>query len=91
MKTYRLYKGPQMDSDKTAQLLCKGKRIKINSVNGMKSPDGKDTFGNVELEILPGDYHLTVSFSGRSSTLVSASRYYYNIFYRHYSLNNLDL
>ena len=41
-------------------------------MNGMKSPDGKDTFGNVKLEVVPGDYHLAVSFSGKSSTLVQA-------------------
>ena len=52
-------------------------------MNGMKSPDGKDTFGNVKLEVVPGDYHLAVSFSGKSSTLVQAARYYYYIFYRH--------
>ena len=66
-KTYRFYKGPQLPSDETAQLVCKGRTIQINSVNAQKSPDGKDTFGNVTLEILPGDHHVTVSFSGRSS------------------------
>jgi hypothetical protein len=91
MLAYRLYQGSQKPSDETAQILCKGKRIQINSVNGMKSPDGKNTFGSVKLEILPGDYHLTVSFSGRSSTLVHASRYYYYIFYRHVSLDSVDI
>jgi hypothetical protein len=91
MLTYRLYQSTQKPSNETAQLLCKGKRIQINSVNGMKSPDGKDTFGGVKLEILPGDYHVTVSFSGKSSTLVHASRYYYYVFYRHDSLNNVDI
>jgi hypothetical protein len=91
MLTYRLYQGTQKPSDETAQILCKGKRIQINSVNGMKSPDGKDTFGSVELETLPGDYHVTVSFAGRSSTLVHASRYYYYVFYRHVSVRNVDI
>ena len=91
MLTYRLYQSTQKPSDETAQILCKGKRIQINSVNGMKSPDGKDTFGSVKLEILPGDYHVTVSFSGKSSTLVHASMYYYYIFYRHDSLDNVDI
>jgi hypothetical protein len=90
-QTYRLYKGPQMPSDETAQLVCKGDRIQINAVNGMKSPDGKDTFGNVKLEILPGDYHVTLSFSGKSMTMVSAARYRYNVFYRHDSLHNVDI
>jgi hypothetical protein len=89
--TYRLYQDTQKPSDETAQLLCKGKRIQINSVNGTKSPDGKNTFGNVKLEILPGDYHVTVSFSGKSSIRVPASRYYYYVFYRHDSLNNVDI
>jgi hypothetical protein len=80
-----------MSSDETAQILCKGERIQINSMNGMKSPDGKDAFGNVKLEILPGDYHLILSFSGKSMTMVSAGRYYYNVFYRHDSLNNVDI
>jgi hypothetical protein len=90
-QAYRLYQGPQMPSDETAQILSKGARIQIISVNGMKSPDGKDTFGNVKLEIVPGDYHLTVSFSGKSSTRVPAGMYYYYIFYRHDSLNNVDI
>lgn len=91
LQTHRLYEGPQMPSAKTAQILCKGDRIQINSVNGMKSPDGKDTYGNVKLEILPGDYDLTVSFSGKSMTMVNATRYYYNVFYRHDSLNTVDI
>ena len=91
MQTYRLYQGTQLPSGEAAQILCKGERIQIISVNGMESPDGKNAFGNVRLEILPGDYHLTVSFSGRSSTLVHAARYYYYVFYRHDSLNNVDI
>jgi hypothetical protein len=90
-KTYKLYQGPQLPSEETAQLVCEGETIQINAVNGQKSPQGKDTFGNVKLEILPGDYHLTVSFSGRSSTLVPASMYYYYVFYRHDSINNVDI
>ena len=91
MQVYRLYEGPQMPSDETAQLLCKGEGIQINSVNGMKSPNGKDTFGNTKIEILPGDYQLSVSFSGKSMTMVSTGRYYYNIFYTHHSLHNVDI
>ncbi|MEJ2364186.1 MAG: hypothetical protein P8017_05820 [Deltaproteobacteria bacterium] len=54
MQTYRLYQGPQMPSGETAQILGKGERIQIISVNGMKSPDGKDTFGNVRLDYTKG-------------------------------------
>ncbi len=91
MMSYRLYEGPQLPKEETAQLVCKGETIQLNSVNGQKSPDGKDTFGNVTLEILPGDYHLTVSFSGRSMTMVSGGMYYYNVFYRHGSLHSVDI
>jgi len=93
MKTHRLYVGPQLPSDETAQIICTGERIRINSVNGQKSPDGKDTFGNVRIEILPGDYHLTVSFSGTSMAMAYGGdgRYRYNIYYRHDSLNNVDI
>ncbi len=91
MQTYRLYEGQKLPSSETANLLCKGARIQINSVNGMKSPDGKDTFGNVTLEVLPGKYSVTVSFSGRSMTLASGGKYYYNIYYRHDSLDNVDI
>jgi len=93
MKTYRLYQGPELPSDETAQIICTGERIRINSVNGHNSPDGKDTFGNVRLEILPGDYHLIVSFSGTSMDMNYGEdgRYRYNIYYRHDSLNNLDI
>ena len=66
VKTYRLYQGPQLPSDETAEIICTGETIRINSINGQKSPDGKDTFGNVRLELLPGDYEITVSFSGTS-------------------------
>jgi hypothetical protein len=91
MLAYRLYKGTPKPSDETAQLLCKGKRIQIKSVNGMKSPDGKDTFGKVKLEIRPGDYQLTVSFSGKTMTLVEAGVYYYNVFYRLDSVSDVDI
>jgi len=93
MKTHRLYEGPQLPSDETAQIICTGERIRINSVNGQKSPDGKDTFGNVRIMILPGDYHLTVSFSGTSMAMAYGEdgRYRYNIYYRHDSLNNVDI
>ena len=91
MKTYRLYKGPQLPSEETAQLVCKGETIQINSVNEMKSPDGKDTFGNVTLEILPGDHHVTVSFSGRSMTTVVGNSYNYQVFFTHNSLHNMDI
>jgi hypothetical protein len=90
-KTYKLYQGPQLPSEETAQLVCEGETIQINAVNGQKSPQGKDTFGKVELEILPGDYDLTVSFSGKSMTMVDATRYYYDVFYRHDSLNPVDI
>ena len=93
VKTYRLYQGPQLPSDETAQIICTGENIRINSVNGQKSPDGKNTFGNVRLEILPGDYHLTVSFSGTSMAMDYGEdgRYRYTIYYRHDSLNNIDI
>ncbi len=91
IKTYRLYKGPQLPNDKTAQLLCKGETIQINSVNGQKSPQGKDTFGNVTLEILPGDHHVTVSFSGRSAPTVFGESYNYQVFFTHDSLQNVDI
>jgi hypothetical protein len=90
-KTYKLYKDQQLASDKTAQLLCKGETIQINSVNGQKSPQGKDIFGNVTLEILPGDHHVTVSFSGRSATTVFGESYNYQVFFTHDSFHNVDI
>ena len=89
--THRLYEGPQLDRDEIAKLVCWGKTIRINSVNGKKSPKGEDTFGNVKLEILPGDYDLVVSFSGRSKTTVRKSRYHYHIFFRYDSTENVDI
>ena len=90
-KTYKLYKGPQLPDNETAQLVCKGKTIQINSVNEMNSPDGKNTFGNVTLEILPGDHHVTVSFSGRSAPTVFGGSYNYQVFFTHDSLQNVDI
>ena len=90
-KTYKLYKGPQLPSNETAQLVCKGETIQINSVNEMRSPDGKNTFGKVTLEILPGDYHITVSFSGRSAPTVFGESYNYQEFFAHNSLQNVDI
>lgn len=90
-KTYRLYKGPQLPSDETAQLICEGETIQINTVNGQKSPQGKDTFGKVELEILPGDYQVTVSFFGRSAHTVFGESYNYQVFFTHNSLQNVDI
>ncbi len=91
MKTYQLYEGPQRARNETAQLVCKGETIQLNSVNGQKSPSGKETFGKVTLEILPGNYNLVVSFSGRSMQLASGGLYTYNIFYKHDSIENLNL
>lgn len=91
MQTYKLYEGPQRPSEETALFLCEGKTIQLNSVNGQKSPDGKDTFGKVTVEILPGDYQLIVSFSGRSMKMVDGGNYYYHIFYQHDSLENVDI
>lgn len=89
--TYRLYEGPQLDRDEIAKLTCRGRNIQINSVNGHKSSKGKDTFGNVKLEILPGDHNLVVSFSGRSKTTVRRDRYHFHIFYRYDSIEDVDL
>ena len=91
MKTYKLYQGPQLPSEETAQLVCEGETIQINAVNGQKSPQGKDTFGNVTLEILPGDYQVTVSFSGRSASTVFGESYNYQVFFSHNSLENVDI
>jgi len=90
-KTYKLYKGPQLPDNETAQLVCKGETIQINSVNGQKSPQGKDTFGNVTLEILPGDHHVSLSFSGRSAPTVFGESYNYQVFFTHDSLQNVDI
>ena len=90
-KTYQLYKGPQLPDNETAQLICKGETIQINSVNGQESPQGKDTFGNVTLEILPGDHRVTVSFSGRSATMVFGESYNYQVFFTHNSIQNVDI
>lgn len=90
-KTYKLYKGPQLPRSETAQLVCKGDTIQINSVNGQRSPDGKDTFGKVTLEILPGDHYVTVSFSGRSAPTVFGESYNYQVFFTHDSLQNVDI
>lgn len=91
MKNYKLYPGPQLPNDETAQLVCKGETIQINAVNGRKSPQGKDTFGKVTLEIIPGDYRLSVSFSGRSATTVFGESYNYQVFYAHNSLQIVDI
>jgi hypothetical protein len=91
MKTYKLYQGPQLPSEETAQLVCEGETIQINSVNGQKSPLGKDTFGNVTLEILPGDHQVTVSFSGRSAPTVFGKSYNYQVFFTHNSLENVHI
>jgi hypothetical protein len=90
-KTYKLYQGPQLPSEEIAQLVCEGETIQINSVNGQKNPQGKDTYGNVTLEILPGDYDLTVSFSGRSAHTVFGELYNYQVFFTYNSLQNVDI
>jgi hypothetical protein len=57
----------------------------------MRSPDGKNTFGKVTLEILPGDHQVTVSFSGRSAPTVFGESYNYQEFFAHNSLQNVDI
>ena len=93
IKTLRLYEGPQLPSDETAEIICTGETIRIDAVNGQVSPDGKDNYGKVKIELLPGEYHLTVSFSGESVEMYYGEdgRYRYNIYYRHDSVNNVDI
>ncbi len=87
----RLYEDPQLPSDETAQIICTGERIRIDAVNGQKSPDGKDNYGKVRIEVLPGEYQLTVSFSGESVEMYYGEdgRYRYDIYYRHDSSNKV--
>ena len=91
MQTYRLYEGPQRPAEETVLLVCEGKTVQLNSVNGQKSPDGKNTFGKATVELLPGDHQLTVSFSGRSMQMVDGGNYYYHVFYQHDSLEHVDI
>lgn len=93
LRSYRLYQGPQLPSDQTAKFITKGERIRIRSVNGRKIPGGEDVLPAVAIEVLPGDYHITVSFSGSSLVMAYGEdgRYRYNIYYRHDSLNNIDI
>ncbi len=93
LRTYRLYQGPQLPSDQTAKLFSKGERISIRSVNGRKIPSGKDVLPAVAIEVLPGDYLLTVSFSDTSITMDYGEdgRYRYNIYYTHKSVDNVDV
>jgi len=93
LRSYRLYQGPQLPSDQTAKLISKGETIRIRSVNGRKIPSGKNVLPAVAIEVLPGDYHVTVSFS--ASSLIMAygedGRYRYNIYYTHKSVDNVDV
>jgi hypothetical protein len=93
LRSYRLYQGPQLPSDQTAKLISKGGKIRIRSVNGRKIPSGKDVLPAVAIEVLPGDYDLTVSFSGSSLAMAYGEngRYKYNIYYTHQSVDNVDI
>jgi len=88
-----LYQGPQLPSDQTAKLVSKGERIRIRSVNGRKIPSGKDVLPAVAVEVLPGDYLLTVSFSATTSSMNYGEdgRYRYSIYYTHQSVDNVDI
>lgn len=87
MKTHRLYEGRQLSDDKIAQLISKGDGILVHSVDGVKSPDGKETYGPSTFELLPGDHTLIVSF--RRNFGVPRGRA--TIYYRSSSTNNLDV
>jgi hypothetical protein len=41
--------------------------------------------------MLPGDYHITVSFSGRSAPTVFGESYNYQLFFTHNSLHTVDI
>ena len=85
VNTHRLYEGQQLSDDKIALLISKGDTILVHSVDGMKSPDGKETYGPSKFELLPGNHTLIVSF--RRDFAVERGRAI--IYYRSSSANNL--
>ena len=84
MKTYKLYEGQQIPIYKAAYLinkrssiLVKGSNILIHSVDGLKSPDGEETYRPGEYELLPGDHTLTVSFYRFFAITQGCESFYY--------------
>ena len=86
-KTYKLYEGQQLPEDKIAHLISKEERILVHSVDGVKSPEGKETYGPSVFELSPGDHTLTVSF--RRTFTVTHGRT--TITYRSTSSGSLDV
>lgn len=87
MKTTKLYEDRQLHDDEIAHIFSKEDRILVHSINGVKSPDGKETYGPSKFELLPGDYTLTVSF--RRNFAITRGRS--TVYYRSSSTRNLDV
>jgi len=85
MKTTKLYEGQQLSEDKIARLISKEDGILVHSVDGVKSPDGKETYGPSKLELLPGDHVLVVSFRRTFSRTTGSGI----VYYRSSSTNNV--
>jgi hypothetical protein len=86
-KTYKLYEGQQLPEDKLVQLISKEERILVHSVDGVKSPEGKETYGPSVFELSPGDHTLKVSFRRNFTVTQGRTR----ITYRSTSSGNLDV
>jgi hypothetical protein len=87
MKSTKLYEGQQLPDNRIAHLISKEDWILVHSVDGVKDPDGSETYGPSKFELLPGDHTLIVSFQRNFSHTTGRTV----VYYKSSSTNNLDL
>ena len=91
---YKLYEGAELPEDRITIITGKERPVFVHAVNGMKNPEGEDTYGSFKMELLPGTHTLTMSFEGRTSTSERADRpysFYYTVYYRCNSTKRVDI
>jgi hypothetical protein len=93
-KSYKLYEGAELPEDRIAIITGKERPVFVHAVNGMKNPEGGDTYGSFRIELLPGAHTLTMSFEGRTSKFVLADRpysFHYTVYYRCNSTKTVEI
>ena len=93
-KSYKLYEGAELPEDRIAIITGQERPVFVHAVNGMKNPEGEDTYGSFRTELLPGTHTVTMSFEGRTSTSERTDRpysFYYTVYYRCNSTKTVDI
>jgi hypothetical protein len=96
-ETVRLYDGQQLPAQEVAYLVGNEASLRLHSVDGRISPSGRKSYGSpwdgtYRLEVLPGEYTLTVSLNFRTTSGEISNRFStYEMHYSIYSVDDVDI